>query len=390
MGSVAAHSDKYGEVQVQLSSMPWTGRIDVGDYYTAPEAGSSTHLVAWQYRAGKSSNPIREDGTRANSSYRRAIARGTPIAGAHEARYPPFVFVRRGHASDTYDARADLNTYPLSMGYESLSENEEATAITAALGKLADDKMSLSTYMAEAVKSADMIAGTAIDLFSGLIAFKRGRGFPKHLRRKFRPSPSDVSSGYLQYQYGWRPLCSDLYNMYEGFGERDHRKMKLFGKATVSSTYADSEDTQWWTQREQNCKVTGRCAIYANVDSELFRQANQFGLVNPLTLGWELIPYSFVVDWAMPIGNFLEGLTAGVGLTFHSAYSSTTIEGSVFGRRRGGPEIEGLLNGIQYRFKSTDRKAYQSYPFPQVYHKSPFSTSNVTSALALWHQLVGR
>jgi hypothetical protein len=37
------------------------------------------------------------------------------------------------------------------------------------------------------------------------------------------------------------------------------------------------------------------------------------GLINPSTVVWELIPFSFVVDWFLPIGNFLHGLSALTG-----------------------------------------------------------------------------
>lgn len=36
----------------------------------------------------------------------------------------------------------------------------------------------------------------------------------------------------------------------------------------------------------------------------------QCGISNPLLLGWELIPYSFVVDWLFPVGEYLSALDA--------------------------------------------------------------------------------
>lgn len=43
--------------------------------------------------------------------------------------------------------------------------------------------------------------------------------------------------------------------------------------------------------------------------------ANQqsFGLANPFVWAWELIPYSFVLDWILNVGSCLEGLTAFIG-----------------------------------------------------------------------------
>jgi hypothetical protein len=49
----------------------------------------------------------------------------------------------------------------------------------------------------------------------------------------------------------------------------------------------------------------------ANTGSYLLESA---GLVNPLSIAWELLPWSFVVDWFIPVGNTLEAMTAGYGL----------------------------------------------------------------------------
>lgn len=42
--------------------------------------------------------------------------------------------------------------------------------------------------------------------------------------------------------------------------------------------------------------------------TEQMSAARQLGLVDPATVVWELIPYSFVVDWFLPIGSYLENL----------------------------------------------------------------------------------
>ena len=42
----------------------------------------------------------------------------------------------------------------------------------------------------------------------------------------------------------------------------------------------------------------------------------QFGVLNPASVAWELTPFSFVVDWFVNIGSFLRqfGDTAGLGI----------------------------------------------------------------------------
>lgn len=51
----------------------------------------------------------------------------------------------------------------------------------------------------------------------------------------------------------------------------------------------------------------------------------RFGLLNPLEVIWELVPFSFVADWFLPIGDYLSALDAS---------SRFTHEGGSWGQRR--------------------------------------------------------
>ena len=42
--------------------------------------------------------------------------------------------------------------------------------------------------------------------------------------------------------------------------------------------------------------------------TEQLSTPRSLGLTDPLSVAWELIPYSFVVDWFYPIGTYLENL----------------------------------------------------------------------------------
>jgi hypothetical protein len=46
------------------------------------------------------------------------------------------------------------------------------------------------------------------------------------------------------------------------------------------------------------------------------------GLTNPALVAWELVPFSFVVDWALPIGDWLSSLDAMLGYDSNNTWSS--------------------------------------------------------------------
>lgn len=55
--------------------------------------------------------------------------------------------------------------------------------------------------------------------------------------------------------------------------------------------------------------------------------ASQLGLTNPASVAYELVPYSFVLDWVLPLGPFLSSLTDFSGLDISNAYMTKVCKG---------------------------------------------------------------
>lgn len=52
----------------------------------------------------------------------------------------------------------------------------------------------------------------------------------------------------------------------------------------------------------------------------------RFGLLNPLSVAWELMPLSFVADWFLPIGSYLSGFDANLRFDVTSGYFGYKLE----------------------------------------------------------------
>lgn len=355
---------------------------------TQTRSGSTGHTLAYANREAHSSNPVTTSWGfpwRDQSSYRRWIMESTyksadyklPLSSGRYYRYT-------GQPVATSSRRTYLLTYPVGGAYEVLSTDEINRAVTECLLRLKDGKVNLGNMLAESVKSVNMVADTASELWSLLLAIKRGR-LPK--RSIFNPTLSGANQ-YLRYKYGWKPLMSDLYSLYKGAQDglaQTHQMMSAV--RNVSKNYSTSSNVQYWINRQQTVNVIATCKLWARLSDAFIANANQYGLVNPASLAWELIPFSFVVDWGIPIGNFLESLNASAGLTFVGGYKGVRGEGVASGDVAISG-VTGTLPRVEYKFLSYERSALNSFPTPVPYGKSPFSTGNTLSALALLRQLV--
>jgi len=69
-----------------------------------------------------------------------------------------------------------------------------------------------------------------------------------------------------------------------------------------------------------------RYGMRYQIDNHLKAFLAQTGFTNPINLAWEVLPYSFVVDWFIPIGPYLESLSAWDGLVFLDGWRSQTTK----------------------------------------------------------------
>jgi hypothetical protein len=136
--------------------------------------------------------------------------------------------------------------------------------------------------------------------------------------------------------------------------------------------------------------------VFYKIDEGAVNPANVFGLTNPLIVAWELVPFSFVADWFLPIGKTLENLTATNGLTFVGGYTVTKrTDSSDASYTPGSPWFESGSSGpfwtadsgnmkFTQRHFSISRAGMGSFPsvqFPSF--KDPRSFAHAASAIAL-------
>ena len=134
--------------------------------------------------------------------------------------------------------------------------------------------------------------------------------------------------------------------------------------------------------------------LHYGLQSNPLAELSSVGLINPVELAWELLPYSFVVDWFLPIGPWISALTADVGFTFVTGGQSrkTTMvpNGSPTVLSQASDILSLSIPSFSGKSERFDRHCYAQSPVPGLYVKNPLSTLHVLNAIALNSQAFQR
>lgn len=323
------------------------------------------------------------------------------------------------------------------------AENPSQRALNQLIEQIKSGKMQAAVSLAEAHKTAAMVAASATTIVRAIRALRScrfgefanalgitvsrkqtdkyytgvrsrsgvpGSGFRYNSKSKVTRETQEqqfqdfAAQTWLQYSYGWKPLLNDVYSAAEAFAyyftESNGAWRHGSGRAStyrgtnvrkLASYYAN--DYAILVRRRHKYGVTYR------IPEGVVSPATTFGLSNPLVVAWEIVPFSFVADWFIPIGQTLENLTAYDGLVFLKGYSSGTYSYQNQGKTVVVPGLSSSSGGVTYTCLSSDLKASWSEffiqrtkltDFPKVglpTFKDPRSFAHAASAIALLQSL---
>lgn len=181
------------------------------------------------------------------------------------------------------------------------------------------------------IESANMVVKTANKLVHAYRLLKKGkwRQFCRTLgitaKRPSKAKHQNIPALWLEYSYGWSPLIGDLYTMLDQPFEAPSAFVRKVVREQVP--YSGEKNQTFSRMRlSGTIKCRGVAAGLVMVDAPAMHALAQYGITNPTAVAWEAVPFSFVVDWFAPIGDFLQSLGALNGLKFKDYSVTTTIE----------------------------------------------------------------
>lgn len=202
-------------------------------------------------------------------------------------------------------------------------------------------KVQAGVDLVEYRQSLKMIATRATQLYKVVKDIKKLRfgEAAKTLRMATLPkgvtARRSMSNNFLELHFGWEPLVKDIYDGLEVLINPLNKYSKAVGRSSLSTAgstvdvTADSVDSVLGHRVDYKFWQGASIKLSASYLDGLDHTLDQFGLNNPLSILWETVPFSFVVDWFANVGQVLDSLTDFAGLTLErpwNSYRSLTIE----------------------------------------------------------------
>jgi hypothetical protein len=217
-------------------------------------------------------------------------------------------------------------------------------------------------------------------------------------KRMKRSNPRDWGSLWLEWTYGWKPLAGSIYgatqNMIESSrkvpGSVTGHPVRAQASEKGDSYSISSVDGQgvMRTRSVESIYQARFIAFYALTNGGLNGVAGYTSL-NPVSIAWELVPYSFVADWLVNIGGYLRNMESGL------LYNSDFVSGYRTERSRqterqtaGGGNASYSVNAAgSVEIKEFARTVSASSPLPRPpTFNAKLGTSRLISAASLLAQ----
>lgn len=193
------------------------------------------------------------------------------------------------------------------------------------LGKIADDirghELDLGNSIAEGRQTVDLAKGALRDIAKSARHLKHGNfaeaarilgGGSKENNLADKLSTKSIADRHLAYVYGIAPLLSDVYESGKAWeavtaGPRHKDYVRTSSKTDDLSFWYPANTAKWTGDSRYSVRQRVRVSEDASTQRKL-------GLLDPAGIAWELVPFSFVADWFLPISDYLDTLNLFNGL----------------------------------------------------------------------------
>jgi hypothetical protein len=247
-------------------------------------------------------------------------------------------------------------------------------------------------------QSLGMMARTCGTLMKSVLQVKKldFLGAAKTLKMHFVPPNVSKrrawSNNWLEYHFGWEPLIKDVYDAIEVVNEPLKQFMRVRGSArvihqgTLNFNFGSVTRKGWWVGHyvgHQGCSVR-------TIQNSTIHSLEQWGVLNPLSLAWETVPFSFVVDWFVNVGDVLRSVSDFAGMTLEGQFTTNVYRTWEAGIIYANPGFVAGTSTFSGSGVLCGRAAGLRGPTLNVKKLTLPSKARAATALALFTQVLGK
>jgi hypothetical protein len=201
---------------------------------------------------------------------------------------------------------------------EALITSTVQTARARFVSKMRGDTGETLLNLVERKQAITMMTKRSLQLFTFCNALRRlrfddaatalgiKRSDPRMKSAKLRRSSHAFANNYLEFHFGWSPLVNDIYSAVKilqsdvpsGVIKGRHKDRINPGVITAAGPYE-------WANYTHDTIVRALVQAEIRITNPNLYLANKLGLVNPVSVAWEAIPFSFVLGWFVNVSDFL-------------------------------------------------------------------------------------
>lgn len=316
---------------------------DGGRIYTA----SLSWFSGWALRRGDHKSPLPHSYSRLFSfgkgELRCVNGPGYEYNNYHHrvlAAYP--TGVNRGFSSDLYNRCVDIIN-----------------------GKVRGDlDLSVDAFQAKQTARQFKAGELVTDFFRDISTWDRRHKTSNNVARalaKAIPIAKLAGALRLTWVYGWKPLIEDFYGVLdEGLRSYINQYQTYNAVSKSSHTYECEGLVEAGGDNLAPFRVTRKetCRVSVTLDTNNLPGMANWTSLNPASIAWEVLPFSFVIDWFIDVGSTLRSIETA--MLYNRAFKTGFVSRIVVNR---GESAGGLSKYTYYSLFATGHWTFTSVDF---------------------------
>lgn len=127
-----------------------------------------------------------------------------------------------------------------------------------------------------------------------------------------------VANAHLEIIFGWTPLVADIVAATQTVCQQAAKDVFLEASASTTGYAVSGMDTY-------STKSRVAYSVAVRIDNPNLWLAERAGALNPLSVAWDLVPWSFVVNMFVNTGQLVQQVTDFAGLEFSDVWRTDTV-----------------------------------------------------------------